>query len=436
MMSDSPSEPSRKKKDRKGANLNLKRPADQRVNEEDLWNFDEEPAPAKDALMEQPAETVVETRPEPVAETPDAPVEEEPITRIEPSYSKRRLRRNQRRQAHQDNEEADVFEELDTALPAREEPLAPSKEISPSTPVGLGLNEDELWGDFLEEEDIAAPAPPPPAPVNEATEVVAEIPLVSPPAAPEMVEEDVISSAEEDAVAEEVSGMDAEMSPSLPAVEMFDEPSSEGAEGTADEVSATAASKVEFSWKSLQFTRLEMITSAVLLSLLLVIGLWALSAFRSQVLAQVNPYELPDYPIRGSLAKVQSAETYWRAPIREGDGADVVRREITLIPVIEVTLDEGASPNGVIRVMFYNDKGEIAGDTITRSFQNHQFTGSGSNRMAFSGTTGFTDFGEQEAYRAQLVKPWSIRVFEGPDDNAPSSAFKLLFSTPISTNIE
>jgi hypothetical protein len=162
-------------------------------------------------------------------------------------------------------------------------------------------------------------------------------------------------------------------------------------------------------------------------------GFWGTQIFRKHVQAQVDPYAEPDFPAKGSIAQVKSAETYWRPPIKEGPDADPTQRDVILIPVIDVTLGSCASATGVIRVLFYNDQGEIVGDSITRPYRDGRFIRNDSPTTSFSATTGFTSFGEQEAYRAYLGKPWSIRVYEGPDETAPSSSFQLLFSTPIST---
>lgn len=441
-MSDSPSESSRKKPDRRGANLNLKRPADSRVNEEDLWNFDEVSPALQEQQIDEPEIEETTTAPEPEADPPITRENEEPITRIEPTYSKRRLRRNQRRPARDSEDEIEAFDELEPvtphqeepSLPAKEEPVTASAEIAPSNPVGLGLNEDELWGDFLDEEESDAPTPVVLVPVEKLPEIASPEPAVSPHPEQAHAVQELSPTVEESA---ETSPMTEELSQAVPESEMFDDPvPATAADHEEHEIQRPQPKAVAFSWKSLQFSQMEMITSGVFLGLLLLLGLWTMSAFRSQVLAQADPYRRPDLPVSGTWAQVESADTYWRAPVREGENADVVRREITLIPVIELTLGSCAAPSGVIRVIVYNDKGEIAGDTITRSYQNQQFTASGSNRLAFSGTTGFTDYGEQEAYRAHIVKPWTISVYEGPDDNAPSSAFKLLFSTPISTNIQ
>lgn len=187
------------------------------------------------------------------------------------------------------------------------------------------------------------------------------------------------------------------------------------------------------SWQIPRFSRLETILSLAFLLLLIGGGFWGAQIFRHHVQAETDPYSKPKFPAKGALALIESAETYWRPPVKEGPDADPTQREVILIPVIDVTLGSCAAPSGVIRVLFYNDKGEIVGDTITRPYRDSRFTSTDSSTASFPSTTGFISFGEQEAYRAYLGKPWSIRVYEGPDETSPSSAFKLLFTTPIST---
>ncbi len=181
-----------------------------------------------------------------------------------------------------------------------------------------------------------------------------------------------------------------------------------------------------------KFSRLEKITSLAFLALFLIGGFFAYKGFHDNVKAEVNPYATPNFPIQGKIAKIANAKTYWRLPILEGPNPDPIKLNVILIPVIEITLDDDDDRKGAIRVIFRNGEKVIIGDSLTKTFADRKFTANQSATFAFPCTDGFTDYGEQEAYRAQLSKPWSIEVYEGTDDNAPIASFNLLFSTPVS----
>jgi hypothetical protein len=183
-------------------------------------------------------------------------------------------------------------------------------------------------------------------------------------------------------------------------------------------------------WK---LTKLELTVLALSMSILVLLAVTSLVIFRKEIRTQDNPYLRANMPARGKMATVTSYESYWRQPLREGANADAARLDIIAIPEIAITLGDCPSPSGVIRVIFINAEGEIAGDTFTYSFRDGKFSHCSSPTATFAATTGFRSFGEQESYRARQIKPWSIRVYEGTDENAPSDTFRLLFSSAIST---
>ena len=448
-MSDSSSDQKRKRPDRRAANINSPSFRKHAPQEEGLWNLDEEwqvkadSSPAAQEEKNEPA--AVTSPPEPGAPAPEmtdaasAPQAEETVTRVEPSYSRRRLTRNKRRSNETEEPARSEDEVAESPIPPfspeTPEPMEAST-LRNSAPVGLGLTEDEVWSDFLSDDELApngnnlpsalAPHEKQPEPEEPAIKLQAE---------PEPEENDPLPHREELAEVEKENDLPVpEPMPSMETTEteLIDERSSEeNNAGTSDTLPAQS-----FSFSFPVLSRFEIIASFLFLLCLLFGGIWTLQVFRSEVQAQPNPYLQPDYPSVGNLATVASADTFWRVPVTEGANADPVRQDVTLIPVIRIKLGTCASPSGAIRVIFYNDKGIIAGDTVTHRFENHQFSPGGSSERAFAATTGFTNFGDQEAYRAHLVKPWTIRVYEGPDENAPSSQFRLLFTAPISTYIQ
>ena len=199
-----------------------------------------------------------------------------------------------------------------------------------------------------------------------------------------------------------------------------------------DEFAPKAPSGNAVTLQITKFSRLEKICSLSFLALFLIGSFFAYKAFQDNVKAEANDYAEPNFPIAGKIAKVDQAKTYWRQPVREGPNPDPIKLNVILIPVIEITLEGSDATKGVIRVIFRNGEKVIVGDSLTKTFTNNKFVANQSATLAFPCTDGFTDFGEQEAYRAHLSKPWSIEVYEGADDNAPLTSFKLLFTTPVS----
>lgn len=156
---------------------------------------------------------------------------------------------------------------------------------------------------------------------------------------------------------------------------------------------------------------------------------WIVGLFSSITTTRMGDDE-PDFPVKGSLIEVRTADTFWRKPIRGGENADVARADVVQIPVAEVTLD--GQSNGVLRAIFRDDQGEFVGDSITRSFTTGHFDLTGSATAQFPATSGFTEDAAFNAYRVGGDR-WTVEVFEGPSENAPGSEFKLLFKAPISS---
>jgi hypothetical protein len=410
-MSDSNSDQRPKKPDKEPKNFHLPRQRQAMPNEADLWNLDEElPAARVKPADELPSSS-------PYQPEPSAP---ETITRIESPDARRRARK-----AAKARETASPEEESESAPPVKPG-LNPLAVLPKSAPSGLGMTEDEIWSDFIDDEPSPAPMPPSskmaevkamPEPASESD---AKVPPLSPEPLAPIPAETWETTPEPPAVTqEEIAEKDSQ--------------NSENKEAEPESFEPPAPGSHSKSWQITRFSRLETMLSLAFLLLLIGGGFWGAQIFRQQVQTQADPYTEPEFPAKGALALIESAETYWRPPVKEGPDADPTQREVILIPVIDITLGSCAAPSGVIRVLFYNDKGEIVGDTITRPYRDSRFVSTDSSTASFPSTTGFTSFGEQEAYRAYLGKPWSIRVYEGPDETASSSAFKLLFTTPIST---
>lgn len=132
-----------------------------------------------------------------------------------------------------------------------------------------------------------------------------------------------------------------------------------------------------------------------------------------------------DFPVRGKLLTVNSATSYWRAPITDGAAADTFRRGTQLLPVLEVSLSGGPA---AVRVLFRSEDRTVVGDAVTRS------VGS-SSTLKIAATAGFDDLGMHAAYRTGESKPWTIEVYEAPSENTPGREFNKVFEMNISTDL-
>lgn len=172
----------------------------------------------------------------------------------------------------------------------------------------------------------------------------------------------------------------------------------------------------------------EKISLAVMAVIFLGLAIWWFVGLFSDVATERLGSDLPDFPIEGNHGEVASASTFWRTPIREGDGRDVARADVSHLPVITLRLNGGS---GALRAIFRTDRGEFVGDSITRTFENGRFVDNGSHTMDFPATDGFETDGEYNGYRVGSER-WTVEILEGPAANAAGSSFRSLFTTPIS----
>lgn len=292
--------------------------------------------------------------------------------------------------------------------------------------IRVGLTEDEVWADFSDDPEAV---------------VADKIDVISTTAAAE-TKIPAVTKAKLDTSTMPVTVSETEKVATVPptAVAPIERPDEEknlqqeiedSAKVVEQEQTPVANPAATASVQITKFSRLEIITSLCFLLLLVIGGFVAMHIFKKNVQGTTDPYALPLLPVEGSIVRVKDANTYWRVPIKEGANRDLTKLDVILIPCIDLTIAQGIASDGALRVMFLNEKGEIIGDTITRAFHDDKFIDGQSATYSFCSTAGFTDFGEQEAYRARIGKPWTIKVYEGPSISAPSDSFKLLFTTPI-----
>jgi hypothetical protein len=177
--------------------------------------------------------------------------------------------------------------------------------------------------------------------------------------------------------------------------------------------------------------KLELGSLLVVIAMLLGGGAWVLKTFFDKIPTRPSRVEMPSFPVAGQALKVTDAATFWRAPIRGGPNADSAKPNIRLIPVLELTAAAGGG-QGALRVFFRDSTGTLVGDSVTTLFAGGTFPASGNNRLQLAATSGFGDEGDYAAYQTAETDPWTVEVFEGPEERAPFDAFRLIFRMPVS----
>lgn len=125
------------------------------------------------------------------------------------------------------------------------------------------------------------------------------------------------------------------------------------------------------------------------------------------------------FPIKGKRLTLTGAETFWRKPITTGDNPDTPRAGTAVLPVLSVALEGGPAD---VRVFFRNEKGELVGDSVTRSVQ-------ANSKLQIAATAGFDDAGMYAAYQAGMEKPWTVEILEIGEGGAQSKLFQSKIST-------
>ena len=175
----------------------------------------------------------------------------------------------------------------------------------------------------------------------------------------------------------------------------------------------------------------ELLGLAAVAFLLLLGAIWVLSRFFTQLSFESPHTQAPDFPVKGDQAAIVSAETFWRAPVREGANIEKVRRDVAMIPVVDITLDPATSSQGALRLEFRNDRGEKIGDVITRGFQGGRFHASGDPKISIAATDGFSSQGDFNAYLTSDAPPWTVEIREGSSIDGGSASFKPLAVVPV-----
>lgn len=174
----------------------------------------------------------------------------------------------------------------------------------------------------------------------------------------------------------------------------------------------------------LGLSKTERFAMIALLALLVAGGLAIVVLSLNRLPTESSRTRTHDFPIKGTMVKVDSAASYWRPPITDGPSPETVRRGTKLLPVLELQISEGS---GAIRVLFRDEERTVVGDAVTRVVR-------GSGTVIVAATAGFDDLGMHAAYRTGGSKPWTIEVYEAASETSPGKDFQRLFEMNISTD--
>lgn len=153
-------------------------------------------------------------------------------------------------------------------------------------------------------------------------------------------------------------------------------------------------------------------------------GVWTYLGTISRIAAG-GPDPLSALPAQGRQVTITKVVTYWREPVTTGDGREIVRRGVVLIPVAEIT----ASGKGAVRVIFSDDRGVDVGDPTIREVN-------GETSLIIPATAGFEDTGSHSAYQAGMTKDWHVNIAEAAATNAAGSDFKPIAKIAIKPTLQ
>ena len=134
------------------------------------------------------------------------------------------------------------------------------------------------------------------------------------------------------------------------------------------------------------------------------------------------------FPVRGENIIIKKIDTYWRKADPEKDLG--VQLNAKFLPAAEITLK--SSGDGSLRFFFENPKGELVGDTVTRTFSDGLFEDTGEKTTNLHGTGGFEDLGDYNEYLTEKIDFWHLLVMEGTGPDAAAPSYKQIIRMRLS----
>ena len=162
----------------------------------------------------------------------------------------------------------------------------------------------------------------------------------------------------------------------------------------------------------------EKILLATLILCLTGFAVWGVSTFYTSAdNAEFLEYT-DDFPIEKGEISIESIETWWREPIREGDNPDVgIVAEARLIPCAKIKLLKSNSTT--LQVSFRDGEDNLIGDTLNLAVENGKFISSSSDEIDVHATAGFKTPALFHPYANGDISPWSLAIVEGDQSDSP-----------------
>lgn len=161
----------------------------------------------------------------------------------------------------------------------------------------------------------------------------------------------------------------------------------------------------------------EILSLLVLIVILVALFAWGIKSFLEETPDTKLIEFTTDFPVEGKQVTIESVETWWREPVREGDDVDVgVVIDAQLIPCARLKI--GSSKSTTLQVSFRNGEDNLIGDTINLEIANGTFEGSNANVIEIHGTDGFENANDINPYMNLDLDPWSLVIVDAayPDE--------------------
>jgi hypothetical protein len=145
---------------------------------------------------------------------------------------------------------------------------------------------------------------------------------------------------------------------------------------------------------------------------------WGITAFFNNAPNGEVVEFIEDFPIKGEKITIETVETWWREPVREGDDPDVgVVIDAKLIPCAKIKLV--ASGSASLQVSFRDGEDKLIGDTMNLTVEDGKFGQSGSDEIDVHATSGFRNPARFNAYVNADIAAWSVVIVEDSRTETP-----------------
>lgn len=158
-------------------------------------------------------------------------------------------------------------------------------------------------------------------------------------------------------------------------------------------------------------TLIEKISVAAVLLILAGLFVWLITSFLKESPEGTLIEFTTDFPVEGQQVTIESVDTWWRQPVREGENVDVgVVIEAQLIPCAEIELSGSGSAQ--LQVSFRDGDDNLIGDIVNLTVENGKFARSNSPSVVINSSDGFKNASDINPYANQDIDPWSIVIVE------------------------